>query len=199
MFMLINNDDFIVLKEFLRDYNLKLHGRDLSAKLNLPNKSVANILNKFENLGLLKYEYLGRYKLFFLNWDNLEVKDYLKIIEIEKKVDFLKKHLVIREFLKSIEGSVEGIVIVFGSYAKALEKEGSDLDLFIVGNCNKREVVQSGIIWGINVGLKVIQSDELIKYIKEKDNLIVEVLKNHVILKGEEMFCEIVVNNRKWI
>ena len=89
---------------------------------------------------------------------------------------------------------MQGIVVVFGSYAKGTQKEDSDLDLFIVGKYNEKEMRNTGKIYGIDINIK---SYPLPLFEKEiyNDILLKEIRENHILIKDREGFVRRVV---KW-
>src|SRR3990167_9530345 len=124
--MLLNRNQLIVLSEFSQDYSKRVYGRDIAKKHKLNQKTVSNILLKFENQGKNKY--------YFLNRFNPNISEIIKLIEINKKITFLNKHKRFIELFKELEKRTNGTLIIFGSYAKGSEHEDSDLDLFALGN-----------------------------------------------------------------
>lgn len=191
--------EFLIGNQFTNYINKQIYGREISNKLSLPNKSIANHLNELENKFIIKSKIIGKQKYFNLNFENSTTKDWLSIIEIKKKINFLNKHIIINEFYNKIEKEVNGIIIVFGSYAKGIEKENSDLDLLIIGKTDIKNIEKVAQIYNIEANIKQIYPDKLENTIKEKDNLFLEILKNHIILKNCEEFTSMIFQYEKWI
>lgn len=191
--------EFLIGNQFTNYTNKQIYGREISNKLSLPNKSIANHLNELENKFIIKSKIIGKQKYFNLNFENSTTKDWLSIIEIKKKINFLNKHIIINEFYNKIEKEVNGIIIVFGSYAKGIEKENSDLDLLIIGKTDIKNIEKVAQIYNIEANIKQIYPDKLENTIKEKDNLFLEILKNHIILKNCEEFTSMIFQYEKWI
>ena len=83
-------------------------------------------------------------------------------------------------------------IILFGSYAYGEPAEGSDIDLFIIKESNKRRIdrfceVRKIIrdIKGISVQPVVFTKDELNKRLKIEDDFIKEILEKGEVLYGE--------------
>ncbi|MBT9145154.1 nucleotidyltransferase domain-containing protein [candidate division NPL-UPA2 bacterium Unc8] len=83
-------------------------------------------------------------------------------------------------------------IILFGSYAYGEPTEGSDIDLFIIKESNKRRIdrfceVRKIIrdIRGMSVQPVVFTKDELHKRLKIEDDFIKEILEKGEVLYGE--------------
>ena len=91
--MLLNELSLSVLKEFMGDYTGSFTGSYIAKKMSLNQKSVANILNKLEDDGLVKSKTIGKNKEFSLNLDNAEaVKNFIAAAEHIRTAEFLKKN-----------------------------------------------------------------------------------------------------------
>ena len=90
--MLLDKNTLKIMAEFCLDYNKRVYGRNLSHKLKMNQKTAANILNKLEKEGTLKYMTEGKNKYYFLNKLNPQIQDIIKIIEIERKNEFIKHY-----------------------------------------------------------------------------------------------------------
>ena len=88
--MLLNNKELIILEQFGGDYNKQAYGRQIAKKLNLNQKTVSNILQGLEKGNILKFTKQGKNKLYFLNRNNNLWRDTVKLIELGKKIKFLK-------------------------------------------------------------------------------------------------------------
>lgn len=182
--MLLNKNSKQVLNELIKQKNSRVYGREIAKRYKMNQKTVANILNKLEEEDLLKYTIEGKNKYYFLNGFNPLIKELVQTIEVEKKADFLKSHKNIAELIRKIEQKSEGIVVLFGSYAKGAEDKESDLDLFVIGKSNSDDLEK-------DFGKKI----NMVKSTKEKFDInnpfIKEVLRNHIVLKGVEEFVNL--------
>ena len=102
---------------------------------------------------------------------------------------------MIKEILEKADEFMQGIVIVFGSYAKGIQKEDSDLDLFIVGKYDEDKIKEVGKKYGIDINIKSYPMKIFGKELHD-DILLKEVVGNHTIIKDAEGFVRRVV---KWI
>ena len=84
--------------------------------------------------------------------------------------------------------------IIFGSYVKGLEQEGSDLDVFVAGNYNKDEIKAVSRNLGVEISIKCYPLKTFEKNLA-KDILLKEILKNHVVFINAEQFIQKVFKN----
>ena len=94
---------------------------------------------------------------------------------------------MIKEIVEKIQKNIKGTAIIFGSYAKNIQKRGSDLDILIIGKCNEKEIDNISKIYKVEINLKIYPKLEF-------DILTKEVIKNHIIIKNTERFIEGVIN-----
>jgi predicted nucleotidyltransferase len=183
--MLLNNKELIVLKEFAGDYSAKNYGRKLAVKLKMNQKTVSNILNSLEKENILKFTQEGKNKYYYLNRLNPYAKDIVKLIEINKRIDFLERHKKINSLFLEIEKRSTGIVVVFGSYANFSETKSSDIDLFVIGEINGIKELESMY----NLKLNVVKSSR--DKFKLNEPFVKEIVQKHIIIKGIEEYIEL--------
>jgi len=183
MSIMLLNKEMDVLKEFSEDYHKKVYGRNLAKKLKMNQKTASNVLNKLEKDLILKSESEGRNKYYSLNKSLPSIKEILKIIEISRKQEFLERNKKIADLFRKIEEKTEGLLVVFGSYANYTQNQKSDLDLFVKGNIKNLDELEELY----KIKLNVIKSSKFDK----NNNLIKEVIKNHILLKGVEEFVDL--------
>lgn len=192
--MLLNELTLSVMKEFMGDYTGAFTGSYIAKKMLLNQKSVSNILNKLEDEGLLKSKTMGKNKEFSINFDNFEaVKNFIVAAEHLQTTMFLKKNPIVKEVLT--KAAFSGIILVFGSYAKGMQKKDSDLDLFIIGSYSRSEVSKISELYNLEVSVKNCPAKALSTALKKKDILLSEIIKNHVIISGAEEFVNAVMRD----
>ena len=183
--MLLNDKELKILNVFSNDYSRMIYGRDVAKNLGLNQKSVSNALNGLERKHVLKYKIEGRNKYYFLNRMNPGIKEIIKLIEINRKIEFLGNSKI-AELLVKLEERVNGILIVFGSYASGRNKKGSDLDLFVVGRVDGIDSLKD--VYGIDINVVRTTRGKFDK----GDIIVKEVMGNHVVLKGVEEFVDLI-------
>lgn len=187
-----------IMALYLSDYRIRLHVRGISRLLTANHRTVSLALKKLEDKGVMKHESVGKSKQYFLNLDNLTTKEYLKNAESLNTIKILEKHFIIKKLLTELVSEIKNVpLVLFGSYASGKEKKGSDVDLLVMKYGSKKEM--KGIINKIegfssrhNIVMQ-IQKTTLKQFetgIREKDNLVVEIIRNHVVLNNTEVLVD---------
>jgi len=181
-----------IMKNFLKGYFIKIYGRELIDKVSLSPKNISLTLKEFEEEGVLKSEISGNRRYYSLNFNNVLLAQEIICFENLRKLEFLKKNKRLIDFLNNVDGS---IVCVFGSYAKETNNKNSDLDLFIVGKVDSLKLKRFGKDYGIDVQIFNVSFRDFVNSIKRNDEIFNEVLKNHILIKGIDLF---VLEVLKW-
>ena len=157
---------------------------EIAKECNFNQKSVANHLNKLEKDSILVTRTQGKNKLFFFN-NQLLTFHFLCSIEHQKTIRFYQQHPTIKQFVTKLPN--EGMLILFGSYAKDEQKTTSDIDLLHI---NKKQSNFSELARKYSVNVDV-------KHFKELTNnpLTREVIQHHIILNGVESFVRAIWND----
>lgn len=188
---MIHNKYFEVLKQFLGDYAREVYGRELLGKVKLSQKGIALALEELEEKSIFKSRKEGTLKHYYLNLAYSEIKDIIALTEFNRKIEFFTKNRKIANIFRSDER----IVGIFGSYAKNSQKEGSDLDVFIIGSKKKQDYSMEGKKLDIDISIKYFKKAEWIKMLKEKNNLCKEIINHHVLIFGIESFTDLLWGN----
>lgn len=180
--MLLNKTQLNILEQFTGSHDCKIYGRNIAKKMQMNQKTVANTLGKLEMANILKSSTEGKNKYYALNKFNINIMDIIQLVEIGKKLDFMKKNAAILPLFHELEKKAKGMLIIFGSYAKGTNTKNSDIDLFIIGNV----IGITDLEKLYNIKINIVNAK------KEKfdinDHLVKEVIKSHIILKGAEEF-----------
>ena len=194
--MLLSELGLAAIEEFLGNYTGSFTGSDIARKKSLNQKSVSNALNKLESEGFLKSNTVGKNKEFSLNLDNMEtVKNFIVAAEHIRTANFLKKQALIKEIILKIGPAFNGIVIIFGSYAKGTQKKDSDLDIFIAGAYDRDKVYKVSELYNLQINVKNYPASAFRRSLKNKDILLTEIIKSHVIISGAEEFVNAVMRD----
>lgn len=178
-----------VFEEFLGDYTGFFTGSFIAKKKKLNQKTTANYLQNLEKEGILKSKIQGKNKNYFLNLENKEiVKNFILAIEHLRTIKFYKKNLVIKEISEKINKHISGSALIFGSYAKGIQKKDSDLDILIVGNGNEKEIEKIGKTYNIEISLKIYSEFK-------RDVLTKESMKQHIFIKNPEQLIEEILDD----
>jgi len=182
-----------VLSLFTNDFNREYYIREVQKLLIISPRTAQLILEDLEDKGIIESKTKGKIKTFKLNSSKFTQR-YLAFVEQYKAIAFLEKKLLIKEIIEKITPHIKGIGIIFGSYVKGLEKEGSDLDIFIAGSYNNDEIKRVSKNLGIEISMKCYPLKTFEKNLT-KDILLKEVLKNHVVFLSVERFIKGVFKN----
>jgi len=184
--MVLNTNKYKILKEYSSDYHKRIYGREIAKKLKMNQKTVSNTLNELEKGNILKYKREGKNKYYYLNEFHPHLKEVIQLIETQRKIDFLAKHNRLRELFLKLEERTQGILVIFGSYSNLSATEKSDLDVFVIGKIKDIDDLEN--IYDVKIN--IITSNKT-KFDKN-ENIIKEIIRNHIILKGKEEFIELI-------
>lgn len=182
-----------VLSLFTNDFKREYYVREVEKLLKISPRTAQLILEDLEDKGVVESKTKGKIKTFKLNPSEF-TKRYLAFVEQYKSIAFLEKKLLIKEIIEKITPHIKGMGIIFGSYVKGLEKDGSDLDIFIGGSYNNDEIKKVSKNLGIEISIKCYPLKTFEKNLT-KDILLKEVLKNHVVFLNVEQFIRGVFKN----
>ncbi len=187
--MLLNNK-IEIFEEFLKDFRGYITGSFIAKKKKLNQKTTSNFLKQLEKESILKSKTQGKNKLYFLNLDNKEiVKNFIISVEHLRTITFYKQNNLIKEIVENIQKHIVGTAIIFGSYAKNIQKKDSDLDILIIGRCDEKEISKISKMYNVEISLKIYSEFE-------GDILIKEVIKDHILIKNTENFIETLLNGQ---
>ncbi len=174
----MDNLELEVISLLLRSEN---YVRGIAKKLGESHSTILRKLNNLKKENVVDSKVEGRNKIFFLK-NNIITKNYIQKAELQKLSRLLRIHpelsVLFEEILERVD---DKLILLFGSYAKGLAKANSDIDIYIeTKNRNTKRIVES-IYSKINVK---------IGYFDVKSPLIKEIIKNHIIIRGIEVFYD---------
>ncbi len=185
---------FKILKLYRSNYSAEYHVREIAKLLN---KSHVTLLPHIESLkkeNIVKTKNVGKNKMISLNLDNVLTKDYLTTSEIMEKIKYLEEVYIIKKIVSEIHKiKIQGTLVLFGSYSKKNFKDDSDIDILHIGSISSKDIdkiKKIGKIYGKDINIKNSTEETFEKGLRKKDALIMEILKNHVILQNHEFFID---------
>jgi len=193
MVIKVNDTDLRILSLFTKGYDKEFYIREVERLLKVSSRTALVTLAKLEKIGILESKKKGKIKTYSIRKTTLS-REFFILAEQYKKIQFLEENQLIKEVLEKADEFMKGIVIVFGSYAKGTRKEDSDLDLFIVGTYDEKEIKNAGKKYGIDINIKSYPLPVFEKEIHD-DILLKEIKENHILIKDAEGFIRRVV---KW-
>lgn len=117
------------LKFFIENPYKEIHLREFSRKLNISPNTAQRFLNLFLNEGLIKEERKANSRYFKANTDNILFKHI--------KITYSLRELNKKDLILSLKNNSSHVVL-FGSVAKGLDEENSDIDLLIISDDKKK-------------------------------------------------------------
>jgi len=169
-----------LLSPFTTHYAAQLSASELAKTTHTPQQSTSRYLDTLVKLNIIEYAKKGKTKLFYLNLEKQTTKTILNLLENQKTLQFQLEHkepaTIINELMKHCETT-----IIFGSYANGTYDKESDLDIAIIGKCDRtaiKNIKQKQII-EINEHYATYQEFE--KIVAQKNPLAIEIIKNHII------------------
>lgn len=189
----ITENHLQVLSLFTNGFDREYYIREVEKLLGISPRTAQLILEDLENKGILESKTKGKIKEYTLKKNGLSQR-YLSLTEQYKAIAFLEKKPMIKEMVEKISPFINGIGIIFGSYAKGIAHKESDLDIFVAGEYNKEEIKKVSKTYGIEIGVKCYPLKTFEKSFTG-DILLKEVLKNHIVFLNSEQFVGMVLKN----
>lgn len=158
-----------------------LHTRALAKELNTNHVTVINKLESLMEENVVDFKQKGKNKVYFLKL-SVEARNYVIMAELYKLNKVIKIYPTLRKIIEAIKRhSKIKLAILFGSYAKGIAKRDSDIDIFI--ETRDRNLKKELQLLNSKLSVKIGNYN--------RTNLLIrEIEKNHVIIKGVEMYYE---------
>ncbi|MFH1173995.1 MAG: nucleotidyltransferase domain-containing protein [archaeon] len=164
--MLLDKSSVIIIDELLRQSTT---ATAIARKHRLNQKTVANRINEMEKEHVAKSTMNGKNKEFQMTSFHL-----VAAAEHLKTQLFLDKHTELAFLFDQ-----EGIIVIFGSYAKGTQKPNSDIDVMIVGKTKPKYDL---------LHITRLTPEE---FRKNSAYVLKEVKDHHVILAGVEEYLKV--------
>ncbi len=179
----------ILFKDFSSYYN----ANSLSKILNISRIGTMKILKKFFNKGILKDRKIGKSIVYKLNLEDDYARNLVAFLLVDEANDFKRWKDEFKDLFKG-----ERIVMLYGSIIKNYEK-ARDIDIMIVMEKEEYKEVVKVIEERQKFLSKKIHSIELTsqdlsKNLQKKQKVIIDIVKNALILYGQNKYVEIIQN-----
>lgn len=178
MYQKRDNIEYGIILLLIRE---KIHLRGIAKKLGQPHSTIARNLEFLKKSNIIDSKVEGRNRVFFLK-KNIKSMNYVYNAERAKLTMLIEKYPELDVTLEDImKYHKETLIILFGSYAKFSAKKDSDIDIYVeTKNRNVKNAMES---MNSKISVKIGLFDM-------KSNMIKEIIKNHVIIRGVEDFYE---------
>jgi len=180
-----------ILSLFTRGFDKEYYIREVQRLLKISPRTAQLILDDMEKKAVLESYTKGKIRLYKLR-RTVEARDHIIFTETYKRIKFAEKSLKAKEIIDRLAPKIDGIGLIFGSYAKGIEKKDSDIDVLIAGTYDKKEFERASSICRVKLDVKNYPLG-LFKSELNKDILIREALDNHVILFGSEYLINMII------
>jgi len=189
----INQTTLRIVGLYRSDYLKSLHVREIARETGVDVKAIHFQLKRLEKANVLSSILKGRNKEYSLNLSNSLTKYYLVLAEAYASVTYLGRNFLVKRIIDELSEQIEGVIILFGSFAKGQTTEESDVDLFIItGEEVAVDVAKEiGDLTGRDINIKSADKMRFLRGLERKDPLMKEVISDHIVLKGMDNFCDI--------
>jgi predicted nucleotidyltransferase len=115
------------------------------------------------------------------------------LAETFASLTYLEQHFLIKRITSELDSRVESPIILFGSFAKGLETEQSDIDLFVFADDgpDSRVITDTGELIGREINIKSATKIQFINGLVSAAPLMREIVAWHIVLKGIDEFCDV--------
>ena len=186
------NNKLKIISLFRSNYLAQYHVREMAKLTKKSHVTLLPHLKALENDKIIIPKTIVKNKAYSLNFDNIVTRSYILLAETVKSIVYLEDIFLIKKVTAEILNlNLDGIIILFGSYAKQTFQEDSDIDLFYLGKITDAEIEKIkaiGKTYGkiINVKKSTLRNFET--GLRKKDPLTIEIIKNHLLLQNSEQF-----------
>ena len=155
-------------------------------------------LNLMVNLRLLKKEENKSNTFFRINYENYVS---IKLISLSNSMNFynlpFNRIKIVEELIKNLKPT---LAVIFGSTAKGNYNKDSDIDILMIYNEKKTELLEEIKNISSRYGLKVNAIISTFKEIEKKTDALIHVIKTGYTIVGEEYFYELKIwlGNLDW-
>lgn len=167
-----------ILEEFLLNPGNEYHIREMARIVEVTPIYVQKELKNLESLGLLGNRKKGNMMLYKLHTKSPIAEDLKRI--------FLKTESIGQAIMKELDTKEIKFAFIFGSFAKGIETQTSDVDLLIVGDVSDNDVLRSISKTERRIGREINYilwtEEEFLEKAEKKIPLIKEILKTPVIM-----------------
>jgi len=162
-------------------FNSEAHIRGMEKAIKIPHATLIRKLSKMERQNIVDYKIVGKNKQYFIK-RSLKSRKMLEMMENYKLIRFLEKYPHLEPLFEDIIKKCSSkLIILFGSYAKGIPKQESDIDIYIETEDQNIKKKAEEINSKLSIKIGKFNKDSL---------LIKEIIKNHIMLAGAERFYE---------
>lgn len=189
------NNEFKIINFLGKNHDKRFTMHNLSNKTKIPYATLYRTIKK--SYFLLDIEEIGKSKLVSLKKQDSLISFLTVSSELEKNI-YLKNQPLMRRIAKKIEKE-KAIVILFGSYASNNYNKNSDIDILIISRRLKKKIsfLEEEFLFKKKINEIFLTKSEFIRaHRQSSENLVKQVIKNHVLLTNPEEFWRLVFHEK---
>lgn len=170
------NISFEIMIALIRE---PMHTRALAKKLGTNHMAVVRALKKLVPENVIDFRIEGKNKVYFPK-KSIEARNFAIMAEHYKLNKALEEYPELRSIAENIQKNPKiSLAVLFGSYAKGAARKDSDIDVF-VETCDRKLKRETELL-SSKLSVKIGAYD--------RENLLIkEIEKNHIIIKGAELY-----------
>ncbi len=195
----INNLKLEIIKLFRRDYFSQFYIREMAKLIGKSHVSLIPHLKSFEKDKILLSKNVGKSKVYSLNFENNQVREFLSLSEKKETLILLNKEFFIKKLYDEfLNLNLGGCLVLFGSYASLTNLKNSDIDLFYIGELKeseKNKIKNFGKIYHKEIHLIFMNLKQFRGQLSKQGTLVKEIIRNHIILYNHDIFINEVWRN----
>jgi len=180
-----------------KDYNTFYNANSISKVLNISHVGSQKIFKRALQENLVTRRTIGKSIIYKLNFNNDYVTNLVSFLLADEANKFKRWKEEFKELFKK-----DRIVMLFGSAIKDYA-HAHDIDIMVV--LENKEVKKADAILKKKEeilpkkihAIKLTRSD-LLKNLKREDKVFIDIIKNAIILYGQDTYVEIMKNAQKW-
>ena len=188
----INNINVKIMGLFSNNYLNQFYIRQMAKIIGKSHVSLLSHLKDLETIKVLISKNVGKSKVYSLNLENNQVREFLSFAEKTKSLEFLKGELFIKKIYEEfIDLDLNGALILFGIYASKMNHGESDIDLLYLGNLKEsviKKIKELGKMYKKEIHLIVMNTDQFREQLSNQGALVKEIINNHLILYNHDIF-----------
>lgn len=192
----INQTTLKIIAQYSDNCQKSMHLRELARAVRIDAKAVGIQLKRLEASNLLLSKIKGRNLEYTINMGNLTMRYYMTMAELMRAIALIENKFIIKKIMSEFGEQFDGALILFGSFAKSRETRDSDIDMLFLAEkeADKSLLAIIEAETGKEVNVKSMRVKAFTEGLNNGDALIMEIVKNHIILKGADSVCDILWN-----
>lgn len=173
-------------------YLNSFHVRQMAKLLGRSHVGLLAHLQKLENDKILHVRRMGKNKVYTMNLENSQGKEYLSMAEKIHSMKLIRKDFFTRKVCDETAAlNTGGCLVLFGSYASGTQTKKSDMDLFYFGESagmHDAKIKALGKLYGRKMHFTGMAAQDFRTSLRKDMPLMHEIVKNHIVLHNHDLF-----------